>query len=320
MSNKKRTNKKRRRSPWYKIFAKTETRLSARVTCEEDWQTDVPNIRLSRAFVIVLLMHLVVGGALVAFTLMNPGDANGQAKADASEKKAEKLADNAKESATASDGASVTTPTNRTDDMRRHIVHSGDSVAKIAEQYGVTSAEIHDVNRIDELYQLYQGRVLRIPVSVSTPVPLDSAIAERPSTNGSNEVKRGLPTHIPPTVQQAEIPIPGEIDPAPENHPTRLPLLPESLTEVSRPVVEEAAESPAETDRDTAIVRPSELPAAPPAPPVLPTAQQSYTVVKGDTAFGIAKKFGVHYKELLRHNGITDPSKLQIGKTLRIPN
>ena len=40
------------------MFAKTETRLSARVTSEEDWQTDVPNIRLSRAFVIVLLISV----------------------------------------------------------------------------------------------------------------------------------------------------------------------------------------------------------------------------------------------------------------------
>jgi LysM repeat protein len=51
-----------------------------------------------------------------------------------------------------------------------------------------------------------------------------------------------------------------------------------------------------------------------------PPEQKTYTVVKGDNPFRIAKRFGVHYKELLSHNGITDPSKLQIGQTLRIPN
>ena len=53
--------------------------------------------------------------------------------------------------------------------MRRHIVHSGDSVDSIAKEYGVTPEEIHAVNRINDLYQLYQGRVLRIPVEVRRP-------------------------------------------------------------------------------------------------------------------------------------------------------
>ncbi|MFT5154744.1 MAG: LysM repeat protein, partial [Planctomycetota bacterium] len=53
-------------------------------------------------------------------------------------------------------------------DMRRHIVHSGDTVPKIAQHFGITPEEIYAVNRIDELYQLYQGRVLRIPVGNRT--------------------------------------------------------------------------------------------------------------------------------------------------------
>ena len=308
------------------MFAKTEARLSARVTREEDWQTDVPNIRLSRAFVIVLLMHLVVGGALIAFTLMNPGDVNAQVKPEP-KKPAEELAgvDSTTEKAS---GKSMAPPAEvaqvgRPDDMRRHIVHSGDSVSKIARQYGVSSDEIHAVNRIDELYQLYQGRVLKIPVSASSPVPLESAIASRPSITRINEVKTDAPrfpiTHMRPDVAK---PFANEI-PTPPTVGVKEPIKPKTTTPISRPVVEEeVVVTPRRTEREPTIVRPREKPVAAKPVPV-PTerrpAGKTYKVVKGDNPFRIAQKYGVNYKTLLSHNGITDPSKLQIGQTLKIP-
>jgi LysM repeat protein len=48
-------------------------------------------------------------------------------------------------------------------------------------------------------------------------------------------------------------------------------------------------------------------------------APDTYTVAKGDNPYNIAKKFGVSYQELLALNGITDPTKLQIGQELKVP-
>jgi LysM repeat protein len=45
----------------------------------------------------------------------------------------------------------------------------------------------------------------------------------------------------------------------------------------------------------------------------------SYKVAKGDNPYNIAKKFGISYQELLTLNGIDDPTKLQIGQSLKIP-
>ncbi len=45
----------------------------------------------------------------------------------------------------------------------------------------------------------------------------------------------------------------------------------------------------------------------------------SYKVEKGDNPYNIAKKFGVSYQELLSLNGIDDPTKLQIGQSLKVP-
>ena len=45
----------------------------------------------------------------------------------------------------------------------------------------------------------------------------------------------------------------------------------------------------------------------------------SYTVKRGDTLYRIALNHGVKLSELMSLNGITDPSKLQAGRTLSIP-
>jgi LysM repeat protein len=44
-----------------------------------------------------------------------------------------------------------------------------------------------------------------------------------------------------------------------------------------------------------------------------------YTVVKGDNPYKIAKKFKITPDELMKANGITDPKKIQIGQKLKIP-
>lgn len=44
-----------------------------------------------------------------------------------------------------------------------------------------------------------------------------------------------------------------------------------------------------------------------------------YIVAKGDNPMSIAKKLKVSQYELLAANGITDPTKLQIGQKLMIP-
>ncbi len=44
-----------------------------------------------------------------------------------------------------------------------------------------------------------------------------------------------------------------------------------------------------------------------------------YTVVKGDNPYKIAKKFKITSDELMKANGITDPKKIQIGQKLKVP-
>jgi LysM repeat protein len=53
--------------------------------------------------------------------------------------------------------------------------------------------------------------------------------------------------------------------------------------------------------------------------PVAGGASTDYIVVKGDNPWKIAKKFKISQEELMKANGITDPKKIQIGQVLKIP-
>jgi murein DD-endopeptidase MepM/ murein hydrolase activator NlpD len=44
-----------------------------------------------------------------------------------------------------------------------------------------------------------------------------------------------------------------------------------------------------------------------------------HTVQKGETVYSIARSFGIGSDQLMRFNGITDPTKLQVGQRLKIP-
>ncbi|MCX5639880.1 MAG: LysM peptidoglycan-binding domain-containing protein [Planctomycetota bacterium] len=53
--------------------------------------------------------------------------------------------------------------------------------------------------------------------------------------------------------------------------------------------------------------------------PVAARVAASYTIQKGDTPYAIARKQGVKVAELLKFNGIKDPSALKPGQSLKIP-
>ena len=54
-------------------------------------------------------------------------------------------------------------------------------------------------------------------------------------------------------------------------------------------------------------------------PPAVHGQERSHTVQAGETFFSISQVYGIGVDELMRHNGFTDPTRLQLGQRLRIP-
>ena len=54
-------------------------------------------------------------------------------------------------------------------------------------------------------------------------------------------------------------------------------------------------------------------------PVALSSQEDVYVVQRGDTIFSIARSFDIDRDELMRVNGITDPTRLQVGQRLFIP-
>jgi putative chitinase len=68
-----------------------------------------------------------------------------------------------------------------------------------------------------------------------------------------------------------------------------------------------------------AIAVPSPSAVTAPSPTVASGPERSYTVKAGDNPGSIAAQFDVSANAIMELNGITDPTKLQVGQTLRIP-
>ncbi|MDT8306053.1 MAG: LysM peptidoglycan-binding domain-containing protein [Anaerolineae bacterium] len=64
---------------------------------------------------------------------------------------------------------------------------------------------------------------------------------------------------------------------------------------------------------------PSPAPAPAPAPAPSTGADGTYTVVAGDTMYGIARRFGVDFEVLVGVNNISNPSLIRVGQVLTIP-
>jgi len=99
--------------------------------------------------------------------------------------------------------------------------------------------------------------------------------------------------------------------PAPRPEPKPAPVV------VSQPEPT-IVSTPKPTPRPVAKPKPVVKPKPKPAPVKVLPKFKVYSVVKGDTLYGIGRKYGVTVRAIQQANGISG-SNLQIGKVLKIP-
>ena len=221
-----------------------------------DYDAEEPTTKLSSAFIVVFVLHVVAIGGIYAFNGIKASrggnapvvsrdaartSASNDAKTPAQTASAAKTAvvHPAETGATAAPVAAV--PNVKAPGQKQYQVMAGDNLTKIAFAFSIKTDELLAANNLKEGAILRQGQMLTIP----TPKP------------------------------------------------------------TAKPVV-------AETNK-------TEVPAKQKDVPPTRTTPGMHYVKKGDTAFSIAKTYGLKPEEILAFNKITDAKKIQLNQALRIP-
>lgn len=177
--------------------------------------------------------------------------------------------------------------------QQTHIVQRGETLAKIAQRYGVNLIDLLQANGMTMNSIIHRGNQIIIPGAGGSSAPSAPA-APAPAGNTTYTVQRGD--------FLALIAI---------NHRTTYLHLAE-LNGLTEPYLLHAGQ---------VLIVPSIGGAAAPgvgSPSGQPT-YATYTVQPGDSLAVIAAQYGMTYIDLARLNGIDDPDDIKVGQVLRVP-
>ncbi len=243
-----------------KLFSATADRLPAQVTEEQDWYMDTPDVRLARVFTIVLILHVVAVGGILAFKMIDKASAPGadlivatpvsQTDAASAAMTEAEIDRNTPVVPAPPDPLIMQDPTRS--GMQQYLVSSGETLDSIARDLGLNVRDLQRLNSIHVGDKLYSGQWIAIP----------------------------KPDEVAPRVSPT--PTPVEAPPA------------TVVVNYHEPAAVAAVERPAGN-------------------------ASTYVVQPGDTAYGIARRFGMSSDSLMAANGINRAESLQVGVKLRIP-
>lgn len=243
-----------------------------------------PNMKLSHAFVVVLVLHILAVGGVFAFnTLKSRNIAPDRTKPASTEKQSADTApatalpgdrtiseEHSKESApqaqTGSEKNAKKVQQDESGTSTTYTVVAGDTLHRIAVNHKTTVEALEQANNIGSTSAIRVGLVLKIPTKSAT-AATKPALKQEPVSAKTTESK---------------------------------PVIAAKTTEPS--VVSKPAESQTQKVESKSAA-----------------SEKTYTVAKGDNPYSIAKKMKVGYNDLIKANNIQDPTKLQIGQKLIIP-
>lgn len=251
---------------------------------DEDYGAEEePNMKFSHALFVVLVLHIIAVGGVLAFNWMKTKQAAeaAVASAPAAEKTVEPepapKAEAPVKPAPVAKSSAIDGWTGKT-----HTIQAGDTLTHIAATYKTTVVAIERENEITSLSTLRVGQVVKIP-------------GTEKSTKSSEAAKSESAT------KEAFL---------------------ASKSETAKPATGTISAVPRGTDSASAKSSEAKPAEAKPAEAKAPAAAASgdvYVVAKGDNPYTIAKKYHVSYNKLLEINGIKDATKVQIGQKLKIP-
>lgn len=214
-----------------------------------------------------------------------------------------------------------------------YVVQAGDTLGIIAERYGLDWETIAAANGLGAYSIIEIGQVIRLPGAQSAPAAA-SPVAASPALV-AGPVAAPVTTAPVTTAPVAAAPSSVTATGAPyivkagdtlfsialSNNLTWQALAAANkLTENDFLQIGQTLIIPGKSTTPAASAAPvAAAPAAAPVTTVAPAPTAGvHIVVSGDTIFGIAIKNGVDWQELMRLNGLTESSVLQIGQQIRL--
>lgn len=272
------------------LFKGTQ-RLPAHVSEEPEWYLDGAEVKLTRVFTIVLILHLVAVGGILAFKMIEKAsvpavivNAGSEAPAQPEQpavKKAAPVAKAAVDTQKVKEPLKVErrNPVIINDPSRNGLsvyrVSNGETLVDIARAQGVSVAELRRLNDLHTGDQLYAGKWLSIPDKKKATIG-----------NGSSSKKAAKVASAPKPKVLKAVPIGS----GPKATPVK--------AVVAKPVVSNEKAKPSPKKKGKAA---------------------TYTVQSGDNLYKIARKTGVGYSTLIALNELDKPELLQVGQVLKIP-
>jgi len=278
------------------VLFKGTQRLPAHVSEEPEWYLDGAEVKLTRVFTIVLILHLVAVGGILAFkmiekasmpSLVTNADTEAATQAEKvttketkSSGKAAKSKQPVKEALKIERRNPVVVSDPSREGLSVYRVSNGETLVGVARDLGVSVAELRRLNDLHTGDKLYAGKWLSVPSKKQ------ASVGNGSSPPDSAKVLKAKP-------------ISGFVAEEAQAHKSKNT----AKAVVARPVVRNDKEKPVTKKKagGSASVKDS-----------------TYTVQSGDTLYGIARKTGVKYSALLSLNKLEKPELLQVGQVLKI--
>ncbi|HCC20670.1 MAG TPA: hypothetical protein DEP88_05420 [Verrucomicrobiales bacterium] len=267
-----------------RLNAATATAVDAHVELE----SDVPNVGIGRALLVILVLHVVAIGAIyVHSTFFSNEEGDGYAESNNTQPAASDLSAVTVDPAPAVSKPAII-PEPEVESLGRYIVLTGDTYQRIAQ-----------VRYVDEtaLRALNNNRPLRAGVVLDLPAELSSRPVSVSNINTAMQQKAKLPPLKSSVVainsdqsnsevtSQGDIKISDKVD----------------LSNAAKAVVVDPKSSTAAASNG------------------IKESGTSYTIVSGDTLWSLSRRFKVSRDSLLKLNKIKDPNKLYAGRKIKIP-
>lgn len=228
MKHDQRTQKRpaRAKGLMHMIFSKPK-RLPATAVQEHDWDNDVPSIKLSTAFMVILFLHVAVVGGVMLFRFLEKDSDKALAGADAGNPRAGR--------APAAQGEGIRQDDPALAGLPRHLVRPHETLDMIASQHGVSREALSRANRLNADNPFREGMNLVIPPPEANP----------PAQNTNSGIAATRPGADVPVARAVEVAVAAPAVPATTGNEPR----------VARAVAVEAGTTPALASRPAAPAR-----------------------------------------------------------------